>query len=222
MFASQPIQAPAIKVMVVGRAGEILSGPRVVRARHRSIRLGRRRCAIAPATALSALEALHSAIGLHDYGHCTSRARDGAGLFVTALAGQANRGRDGWVYKVNGRIPSIGAADPSGSLAANSILTWFYCRADRSQHCQHTLTVTLSSRRARAGDRLRARVSQVDDAGRSAPAQGVLLRLGSGATRSARDGSATLVAPRPPGRYRLTATVSGLVPAIPLVVRVTS
>ncbi|MGI8557997.1 MAG: hypothetical protein ACR2ND_06780 [Solirubrobacteraceae bacterium] len=220
MFADAAARLPAAKVMVVGRAGEILRGPQIVRARAAAVRVPGRRCAVAAGTPLAALEASRVAVRLRDYGTCSSRPRDGTGLFVVAVAGQANRGRDGWVYKLNGRVASAGAADPAGAFGRGATVIWFYCHADAAQHCQRTLSVFVSARRVSSGARLQVHTESYDDQGRSYAAGGASVTLGGVSTRTGRDGNASVTAPLAPGRYRLAAAGAGLVPAVPIPVRV--
>ena len=80
------------------------------------VRIGRRRCASATGTPLAALVRARPSrrIGLKDFGSCSRRARDGAGLFVRRIGPDANRGNDGWVYKVGRKVATAGAGDPSG------------------------------------------------------------------------------------------------------------
>lgn len=220
MLADTAALSPAAKVMVVGRAGDIVRGPEAVRARAVTVRVRGRRCAVAAATPLAALEATHVGVSLRDYGSCSSRARDGVGLFVDRVNGQANRGRDGWVYKLNGRVAASGAADPAGAFGRGATVLWFYCHADAAQHCQRTLTVFVSARRVSSGARLRVHTESFDDQGRSVAVAGASVALGGVSTRTGRDGDATVTAPLAPGRYALAASSGGLVPAIPIPLRV--
>ncbi len=81
-----------------------------MKAPARTLRVGGRRCRVAAATPLAALLGAGAAgrisgIGVRDYGRCSrTRARDSASLFVTGIAGEGNRGRNGWVYKVGRRV----------------------------------------------------------------------------------------------------------------------
>lgn len=219
MWASAA-HAPPVKLMVVGRAENILSGPAIVRARQSIVRVRGRRCAVAAATPLAALEASRLRVSLRDYGSCSNRPRDGASLFVDAVAGQVNRGRDGWVYKLDGRVAPTGAADPTGAFGRGATVVWFYCHADSAQHCQRTLGVFVSSRRVSSGARLSVRVESFDDDGRASPARGASVALGGVDTCTGRDGRATVRAPVVPGRYELGAIAGGLVPVIPIPLRV--
>ncbi len=161
--------APEVKQLIAFRDGSRTQGP--VRAAVTSARVSGRRCGVAQGTALSAL--LRSRVGetvaLKDFGACTSRGRDGGGLFVTAIGGDRNRGSDGWVYKVGTRAATAGAADPSGSFGRGRLrggqrVTWFFCRM-RSGSCQRTLTL----RYERQGGGVVGVVTGYDDQGRSVP-----------------------------------------------------
>ena len=63
-----------------------------------------------------------------------------------SLGGEANRGRSGWEYKVDGVAGSTGAADPSGPLGNGRRLRpgarvlWFWCKAS-GRGCERTLEV---------------------------------------------------------------------------------
>ena len=98
------------------------------------------------------------AFSLRDYGHCGASARDSAQLFVYALAGETQRGRNGWEYKVGGVAGSTGAADPSGPqgdgrlLAPGQQVLWFWCQATAGG-CQRTLSVSAAGATVARGQR---------------------------------------------------------------------
>ena len=101
--------------MVVFRDGDAVQ--RTVAAKEVRVKVGRKRCAAGDGTALAALvRSRIGRLGLRDYGSCSTRARDSAGLFVSSIRGERNRGQDGWVYKVGRRGATAGAADPSGAF----------------------------------------------------------------------------------------------------------
>ena len=67
-----------------------------------------------------------------------------AGLLVTGIGPDRNRGQRGWVYKVGRRAATAGAGDLGGPfgrgrLRAGQRVTWFYCV--RAGDCQRTLEV---------------------------------------------------------------------------------
>ncbi len=132
---------PSVQSMVVGVGGRVLSPTRTVTASASSVRIGRRSCAVAAGTPLAVLLAVRRAGGpgfaLRDYGHCGSSPVDSGQLFVYSLAGERNRGQNGWEYEVDGVVGSTGAADPSGPqgngrrLRAGDRVVWFWCEAYR-------------------------------------------------------------------------------------------
>lgn len=229
--AAVPAQgAPRVRVMVVGRS-DLLLAPRTVAAGAVTVRASGRPCAAGAGTPLAALAGARRAGGpgfrVRDYGgSCSRRAADGAGLFVFQVGPDRNRGRDGWVYKVGGRLGTAGAGDPGGPfgrglLRSGQHVTWFWCRMSRRGSCQRTLSVRPAARRVRAGGRLAVTVFGFDDRGRRARVAGARVLLGGRSARSGRDGVALLRAPGRRGRVRLTATRRGMVRAFDTRVRVT-
>jgi len=215
--------APRVQVMVVGKSRTLLAA-KTLTVRSRTVSVGRRRCAVAAGTGLAGLEAARRARGpayrLRDYGTCSRRAGDAASLFVFEVAGERNRGRDGWVYKIGRRVPGAGAGDPSGPhLRGGDHLTWFYCRAQSTGGCQRTLELTVPAH-ALPGSPVRVRVRGYDDDGRSAPVGGATVALGAATGVSGADGAVTLTAPPAGGRYQVRAQRAGLVPAFPVEVGV--
>lgn len=187
--------APRVEVMVAGRAS-VLAAPRFVRASATTVAVGRRRCGIAAATPLAALAAVRRGHGpafrLRDYGACSRRAVDSSALFVTQIGPDRNRRADGWVYKVGRRVPSVGAADPSGRrLRTGDRLTWFYCRAQSGGGCQRTLEVAPLSG---AGQALRVRVRGYDDNGRGVAVAGATVSAGAQTAITGTDGTASFPA----------------------------
>jgi hypothetical protein len=187
--------APRVEVMVAGRAS-VLAAPRFVRASATTVAVGRRRCGIAAATPLAALAAVRRGHGpafrLRDYGACSRRAVDSSALFVTQVGPDRNRRADGWVYKVGRRVPSVGAADPSGRrLRTGDRLTWFYCRAQSGGGCQRTLEVAPLSG---AGQALRVRVRGYDDNGRGVAVAGATVSAGAQTAITGTDGTASFPA----------------------------
>jgi hypothetical protein len=216
--------APEVETMVVGRGDAVLSGARWVAAPKTAVSASGRGCTVAAGTPLAALAALRRlggpAFAVRDYGHCSGSPASSASLFVYSLAGQTNRGQSGWVYKVEGRAGSTGAADPSGPegdgrrISAGQRVLWFWCEA-RASACQRTLGVSPARTYARAGSRLRVTVTGYDNEGRSVPVAGATVWLGSASATTDRAGHATLPVPRRAGGYWLSAARRGMVPAIP-------
>jgi hypothetical protein len=169
-----------------------------------------RRCTAGDGTALAALvRSKPGKLRLHDFGSCTHRASDGAGLFVRSIGGDANRGQNGWVYKVGRRAASAGAADPGGPfgrglLRAGQRVTWFYCRM-RDGGCQSTLELKLTTQPGT----LIATVRGYDDQGDGAVVAGAEVTAGAASAQTDVSGVARLALPA--GSYRAVATKSGLV-----------
>jgi len=199
--------APRVEQMVVFRSGAVVSG-RVVPKSTVAVVDGRR-CAVAARTAMAALlRADPGPIGFHDYGDCSSRAADSAGLFVRSIRGERNRARDGWVYKVGRKLATAGAADPAGPfgdgrLRAGQRVLWFYCRQLAAGTCQRSLEVDT----AIDGRRLSVTVTGYDDAGDGVAVEGATVVAGGERTRTNANGRATLTLDR--GGYRVYATKRG-------------
>jgi len=215
--------APSVLSMVVGSGGRILSGAQAVSASATTVTIGHKRCAVAAGTALAVLAALRRAggpaYGLRDYGRCGAAAVNSGQLFVDSLAGELNRGQNGWEYKVNGVSGTTGAADSSGPqgdgrlLRSGDRVLWFWCQS-LAGGCQRTLEVSARSAVSRGG-MLAVSVSGYDNDGQAAPIAGAIVKLGSDFASTRTGGRAVLIAPSTPGRYQLSATHSGLVPCFP-------
>jgi hypothetical protein len=207
--ASTAKAAPVVEHMVVFRDGSHRA--KRTSARGVLVRIGRRRCASATGTPLAALVRARPSrrIGLKDFGSCSRRARDGAGLFVRRIGPDANRGTDGWVYKVGRKQATAGAGDPSGPFGRRRLrrgqrVTWFYCRPNAEGDCQRTLELRTS---APGGGVLSVRVIGYDDRGKGIAAGGAEVRLGGlTATTDAQGLASFTVAP---GRYGIRATRAG-------------
>ena len=214
-----PASAARVELMVVGKE-RVLRAPTDVRLKIRNARIEGRRCRVGAATALSALLATRLPLGLRDYGHCGKRPRDAAGLYVTRVKGEREKGRGGWVYKVGRRTPSVGAADPSGRLRDGRRVTWFWCEQDDSGGCQRTLEARPDRTSAAPGETLSVTVRGYDDQGRGIAVEGATVSLGSATAVSDAAGVAVLTVPAEPGEHRLAATRDGLVRAFPVEVTV--
>jgi hypothetical protein len=204
--------APKVRQLVVFRDGSAAS--RTVSTRATRVRVENRRCAVGDGTPLAALvRSGPGRIRLRDFGTCSNRPRDAAGLFVRAIRGDVNRGRNGWVYKVGRRAATAGAADPAGPrgrgrLRAGQRVTWFYCRL-RANGCQRTLEL---SSRGEPGT-LVATVRGYDDEGRGVPVEGATVTAGGASAVTGANGEARLALP--PGSYLAVAESPGMVRSFP-------
>jgi len=210
-------RAPAVSHMVVFRDGEATA--RRLTARATKVRVRSKRCAVGEGTALAALvRSRPGRIALRDFGACSSRPRNAAGLFVSGIRGDNNRGQNGWVYKVGRRAATAGAADPSGPFGRGRLrtgqrITWFYC-LHGSMGCQHTLEAVP---RATEGGAV-VTVRGYDDDGVGVRVAGATVIAGGRTVTTGPDGTARLdlVA----GRHRVTAAKAGLVRSFAEFVRV--
>ena len=206
--ASADAAAPKVRQLVVFRDGSAASRTVSTRATH--VRVENRRCAVADGTPLAALvRSGPGRIRLRDFGTCSNRPRDAAGLFVRAIGRDVNRGRNGWVYKVGRRSATAGAADPAGPrgrgrLRAGQRVTWFYCRL-RAGGCQRTLELTV---RGEPGA-LVATVRGYDDEGRGVPVEGASVAAGGASALTDASGEARLALRA--GTYLAVASRQGLV-----------
>jgi hypothetical protein len=205
---ASPAAAPRIRQLVLFRDGSAVS--KTVSTRATRVRVEGRRCTAGDGTALAGLvRSRPGRIRLRDYGACSTRPRDGGGLFVQAIRGDRNRGQHGWVYKVGRRAATAGAADPGGPLGrgrlrAGQRVTWFYCRL-RDGGCQRTLELTW---RAEPG-MLVATVRGYDDQARGVAVEGATVRAGG--LSALTDATGVARVPLPAGRYRAVAEKAGLV-----------
>jgi hypothetical protein len=202
--------APQVKQLVVFRDGSFKET--TTRARRVRVRVGHRRCLVGAGTPLAALVVSRVAkIGLHDYGTCSGRARDAAGLFVRKLGPDANAGQDGWVYKVGHKSGSAGAADPSGPfghglLKFGSHVVWFYCHM-QGPSCQRTLSFDQID--AQPPGAVQVLVRAYDDRGKGIPAAGVTVHVDSASATTDQKGVARVVAGV--GRHSIHADGGGYV-----------
>jgi len=218
--APAPAGAAEVEVMVVGKE-RVLRASDEVRLKVRTVKVAGRRCRVGAATALSALAATRLPIGLRDYGRCGRRPRDAAGLYVTRVRREREKGHGGWVYKIGRRTPSLGAADLSGrKLRDGQRVTWFWCEQDTTGGCQRTLEVRPDRTTAAPGETLTVSVRGYDDQGRGIPAVGATVTLGTATAVADATGAAPLIVPAEPGEQRLEASADGLVPAFPVEVTI--
>jgi hypothetical protein len=204
------LAAPKVHQLVVFRDGSFKA--KTVTAGRASVKLHGRRCAVAPATPLAALvKSRPPTLRLKDFGSCSKRARDGAGLFVNRIGRDVNAGQDGWVYKVGNRSGSAGAADPTGPfgngrLKNDAHVVWFYCHIEGSS-CQRTLAFTRIDTSTPGA--ILARVKAYDDRGKGVPAAGVTVHA-DGATGTT-DATGAVHITASAGRHTLRADAGGYV-----------
>ena len=210
--------APLVDQLVVMKSGRAYQD--TVRAKAVTVRVGRKRCAVATGTPLAAL--LRSdvpRVRLRDFGNCSRSARDAGGLYVRSIGRDAERGRGGWVYKVGNRQATAGAGDYAGPLGRGRLrrrtrVLWFYCVPDSGGRCPRTLAIRV---RVQA-DGVAVRVRAYDDEGRGVPAAGATVRAGG--VSAVADASGLALLALPPGRHRVHAEQDGLVRSFGEVVRV--
>lgn len=208
----------SVDVIVAGKDGTIVSGPRAVSAAATRVRAGGRRCRVPAATPLAALAGLRRtggpAFAVRDFGQGACDP-----LFVSRIGRAAGRGVAGWTYKVGHAAGTTAAADRSGPfgtgrrLRAGARVEWFWCRVATS--CERTLAVAPARRSVVAGARLRVRVKGYDDLGRGIAVGGARVTLGRASARTGRDGVAVLTAPARRGAYLVRATRRGLAAGFP-------
>jgi hypothetical protein len=222
--APAPAAAASVDVLVVGKS-KVLRGPKHVQLKQRTVKVGRKRCKVLGATPLSVLAATKLKLGFRDYGSCGKRPADAGGLYVTKVAGEREKGRGGWVYKVGRKAGTTSAGDPSGPFGTGKRLrngqkvTWFWCQLKTTGTCQRTLVAVPDRTDAAAGETLRVTVRGYDDFGKGIAVQGATVRLGSATAVTGAGGVATLTVAGS-GRQRLQAERAGMVRAFPRVVAV--
>ena len=203
--------APRVSQLVAFRDGD--ANQKRVTARAATANVGSRRCAVGAATPLAVL--IRSGIGplrIKDYGDCSGRAVDAAGLYVSAIKGDRARGQNGWVYKIGNKVATAGAADPSGPFGRGRLrtgqrITWFYCRMNlRTSSCQRTLGLTAETP---GGGTVHVTVRAYDDRGKSRPRAGATVHSEVATATTGSDGKVTMTLPR--GRNVLWATSPGAV-----------
>jgi hypothetical protein len=214
---------PRIGQMVV-LDGRVADRGSVV-AKRTAVAIGRRTCAVAAATPLAALlRADPHGIRFRDYGSCSRRPGDSSGLFVKAMYGRANRGLDGWVYKVGRRLATSGAADTAGPFGDGRLrdgqrVVWFYCVFEDGS-CQRSLELTA---KVAADGAVEAEVGAYDDTGEGGSAGGVRVVALQGSVVAGRDTTGSDGVARlslESGTYELRAVRAARIPAFPIRVRV--
>lgn len=139
--AASAAQAPLVEVSVVTRSGQLL-GPLQVRAREVVTKVGGKRCAVAAGTPLAALLGLRAkpaakvpAPRFTDYSGCGLRPSSSGRLYLSGLGADRATGAAGWVYDLNGKRGTNGAAERSGPFGRGRLkdgqrLVWSWCHAD--------------------------------------------------------------------------------------------
>ena len=207
---AQALAAPKVEQLVVFKNGD--AKQKSVVASKVTVTVGKKRCAVGAGTPLAAL--LRSKIGairLKDYGACSSKPADAAGLYVARIRKDSAKGVNGWVYKVGKRVAPAGAGDPTGPFGSGRLkpcarLTWFYCRM-KAKGCQRTLAITKVE--TPGGGEVRVSVRAYDDHGKGRAAAGATVHVGSATAKADSKGVATLTAA--PGRVAAHATGKGVV-----------
>jgi hypothetical protein len=204
--------AAKVDLMVVGKE-RVLRAPKEVRLKQRTVKVAGRRCRLAAATPLAVLAATKLKLGLRDYGRCGKRPRDAAGLYVTRIKREREKGRGGWVYKIGRRAPSLGAADLTRKLRDGQRVTWFWCEQDDSGGCQRTLEARPDRTTAAPGETLTVTVRGYDDHGKGIAVEGVTVTLGPATAVTDAAGTAVLTVAE---SGELEATREGFVRAFPV------
>lgn len=201
--------APKIRQLVVFQDGSAFAKRVSTRATH--VTVHGERCAVARRTALAALiRSDPGTLKLRDFGACSDRARDGAGLFVRQIRSDRNKGQDGWVYKVGRKAATSGAADPSGAfgtgrrLRSGQRVTWFFCHLTGTS-CQRTLAL----RTKVEPGAVTVKVTGYDDAGEGIVISGATVISGAVTGTTGGDGRVRL--PLPAGKRRIRAEKAGLI-----------
>jgi hypothetical protein len=202
--------APRIQQLVVFKNGD--AKQRSVVAKGTSVKVGKKRCAVGAGTPLAALlRSKPGGIRLKDYGACSRKPADAAGLYVARIRKDSARGPNGWVYKVGNRVAPAGAADPTGPfgngrLKPKARVTWFYCFM-KANGCQRTLAI--SKVETPGGGQVRVTVRAYDDRGKGRAARNATVHAGGATAKTDSKGVATLTAA--PGRRNARAEGKGVV-----------
>ncbi|HEY0631958.1 MAG TPA: hypothetical protein VGC98_07865 [Thermoleophilaceae bacterium] len=191
--AAAPAQAaPKLAQLVVFKNGTAVQ--KQVLASKASVKLGKKRCTVGAGTPLAALVKSHvGALQLHDYGSCSGKPADAAGLYVRRIRNDAAKGLNGWVYKVGNKVATAGSGDPtgpfgSGRLKSGARVTWFYCHMG-SSGCQRTLALKAV---ALGSGQVRVTVRAYDDRGKSRAAGGATVHVRGTTAKTDSHGVATI------------------------------
>ena len=193
--AAADAAAPKVQQLVVFRDGS--AKQKTLTAKAATARLGGRRCTVGAGTPLAALiRSRIAALKLKDFGSCSRKPADAAGLYVAAIGKDRASGPNGWVYKVGNKVASAGAADPAGPFGRGRIrsgtrVTWFFCRMNAStSSCQRTLGVKTAS----DASGVTVTVRSYDDRGRSKLVAGATVHGGAATATTDANGIAHLAA----------------------------
>jgi hypothetical protein len=207
--AAAEAKAPVVQQLVVFKSGTAKA--KKVSSKAVLVKVGRRRCAAGTGTALAVLARSKAGkLRLRDFGSCSKRARDGAGLFVSGIGGDRNHGQNGWTYKVGRKAATAGAADPDGPfgkgrrLRQGQRVTWFYCRLVGGG-CQRTLELKYAAEPGGVATTVRG----YDDRGRGVAVAGATVKLGTASQVTDASGVAHFAVA--PGSYKAYASKKGLV-----------
>jgi hypothetical protein len=207
--AAAEAKAPVVKQLVVFKSGKAKA--KKVSSKGMLVKVGHHRCAAGTGTALAVLARSKAGkLRLRDFGSCSRRARDGAGLFVSGIGADRNHGQDGWTYKVGRKAATAGAADPSGPfgkghrLRKGQRVTWFYCRLVGGG-CQRTLELKYAAEAGGVVTTVRA----YDDRGHGVAVEGATVKLGTASQFTDASGVAHFAVA--PGSYNAYASKKGLV-----------
>ena len=194
LAAAAPASA-AVDQLVVFRSGQAAQR-QSIKAAGTKVHVGSRTCAVPGGTPLAVLLRSHvGRITLHDYGSCSSKSADAAGLYVRKIRNDAAHGANGWVYKVGHATAPAGSADPTGpfgngSLKPGARVTWFFCHMG-ANGCQRTLDITKV--RPVGDGSVHVTVKAYDDRGRGKPAVGATVYTGGTSAKTDARGVATIV-----------------------------
>ena len=205
------VTGPRVTTMIAGKAGT-LAGPVSAQAHAFVVPVGsaKRRCQVAAGTPLAAFKSTGLVFHMKDFGHCSMKTTDSAGLFVDRINSTSNSGTSGWSFKVNNRAGTAGAADPSGPFGAGPMASgdkvlWFWCVFDANWACQRTLEVVVQPT-STPRESLSISVRAYDDFGSWIPAKFTKVTLGSLSATTGIAGTVTIAAPAKAGRYPVRAT----------------
>jgi hypothetical protein len=221
-------KTPTISVQIVGKT-TLIGGARNVVPKAFTVKVGSKSCAVADATPLAALEQVRKQselpFAVRDFGSCGKRPIDAGQLFVRSIGTEANKGRDGWVYKVGRLAGTTSAADMSGPfgtgkrLRAGDRLLWFWCKQG-SKGCQRTLEITPADSTVAPNAKVSFTVRGYDDQGKGKGIGGATVMLGGQNVTTSSSGRATVTAPPNRGPQLVFATAKGMADAFPAKVTV--